>query len=253
MVLEAIEDNLRGWKDGKPGLGEERVARGKFAIEHVMPRKWHMHWPLRDGESEADRDHIIHTIGNLTLLTGKLNSKVSNGPWLGDGGKRRGLEDHDVLFLNRKLADLEEWCDKSIRARTSVMADSIVEIWPVPVNHRSGFSPDRRPVKRKVELADLIGAGVLQPGMSLFPRGKKYNDRVATLLPDGRIEIDETSFSSPSQAAIHIVGHNVNGWWFFLTNMDSRTSLRAVRRDYVDSMAVDVDDDDSDDEGDDDE
>ena len=36
MVLEAIEDHYRGWKDGKPGLGDERVARGRLAIEHVM-------------------------------------------------------------------------------------------------------------------------------------------------------------------------------------------------------------------------
>jgi len=36
MVLEAIEDHLRGWKNGKPGFGDERVARGTHAIEHVM-------------------------------------------------------------------------------------------------------------------------------------------------------------------------------------------------------------------------
>ena len=51
MVLEAIEDHLRGWRNGKPGLGEERVARGKLAIEHVMPRKWLTHWPLQDGRT----------------------------------------------------------------------------------------------------------------------------------------------------------------------------------------------------------
>ena len=45
MVLEAVEDHLRGWRDGKQGLGGERVARGKLAIEHVMPRKWQQHWP----------------------------------------------------------------------------------------------------------------------------------------------------------------------------------------------------------------
>jgi hypothetical protein len=58
-----------------------------------MPRKWLTHWPLEDAShEEADRDRIIHTLGNLTLLTGKLNSKVSNGAWLGSGGKKEGLE-----------------------------------------------------------------------------------------------------------------------------------------------------------------
>lgn len=82
MVLEAIEDHLRGWKGSHTGLGE-RVVRGKFAIEHVMPRKWHAHWPLSSNVSESEREALIHTFGNLTLLTGRLNSKVSNGPWQG--------------------------------------------------------------------------------------------------------------------------------------------------------------------------
>src|SRR5207244_7668458 len=81
MVLEAIEDHRRGWRDGKPGLGDERVTRGSLAIEHVMPRKWLANWPL-DGHDEAERDRTIHTLGNLTLLTPKLNSKQSNGPWI---------------------------------------------------------------------------------------------------------------------------------------------------------------------------
>src|SRR5207244_1540056 len=58
MVLEAVEDHRRGWRDGKPGLGGERVARGKYAIEHVMPRKWATQdWPLPEGSQASERDH----------------------------------------------------------------------------------------------------------------------------------------------------------------------------------------------------
>ncbi len=42
MVIESIEDHLRGWIGTKTGLGGERVMRGKLVIEHVMPRKWTM-------------------------------------------------------------------------------------------------------------------------------------------------------------------------------------------------------------------
>ena len=41
------------------------------------------------------------------------------------------------------------------------------------------------------------------------------------------------------------------GWWFFLTDQASRTSLRKIRRDYVDAMAVDEEDDEPDDDDDD--
>ena len=124
MVLEATEDYLRGWRDGKQGLGGERVARGKLAIEHVLPRRWHAHWPVQGTAGEEDRDRIIHTLGNLTLLTGKLNSKVSNGPWLGSNGKRGGLEAHDVLLLNREILKrgTESWTDKAICERTEELA-----------------------------------------------------------------------------------------------------------------------------------
>jgi hypothetical protein len=182
MALEAVEDHLRGWKNGKSGLGEERVARGKLAIEHVMPRKWHANWPLQEGRAEADRDRIIHSLGNLTLLTGKLNSKVSNGPWLGTEGKRNGLEGHDVLLLNRELLKkaVEQWTDDSIRVRTRELVAVIAQIWPVPPNHRSNVASVQPRIRKMIDLSDLINGGALQPGMPLFPRRKKYSHKVAT-------------------------------------------------------------------------
>lgn len=259
MVLEAIEDYQRGWQGEQVGLGGERVARGGYAIEHVMPRKWAMHWPLQDkGITEADRDRLIHTLGNLTLLTGRLNSKVSNGPWLGQYGKREGLEGHDVLLLNRDLLRTagDQWTDDAIRQRTEDLIQLIVQIWHIPQNHRSGFSAGRASLpRRKVRLSDLIGAGALQVGAPLYPRRKKFADRVATLLPDGQIGLDDQLFSSPSDAAKTITGGagSVNGWWFFLVDQASKRSLRDVRREYVNAMSMDSEDDEGDDEGEEDE
>ena len=89
--------------------------------------------------------------------------------------------------------------------------------------------------------------------MSLFPRRKKYSHQVATLLRDGQVEVNGEAFSRPSDVASRIVGKRTNGWWFFLTDQASRRSLRSVRRDYVNAMAVDVEDDEPEDDGDDDE
>jgi len=254
MILEAIEDDLRGWKEGQSGLGDERVPRGIFTIEHVMPRKWHTHWPLDNpGADEAERDRIIHTLGNLTLLTRKLNSKVSHAPWIGTPGKRDGLEEHDVLLMNREILKTAptQWTDEAIGIRTRQMAEIIIRIWPVPPNHRSGYQPDKPRARKKVRLADLINGGALTPGILLFPRRKKFIDRVATLLPDGRLEVGGVLFESPSKAATEITGKPTNGWWFFLVDQASRRSLRNVRRDYVNAMAVDAEDDEPDDDDDD--
>lgn len=255
MVLEAIEDHRRGWHGDKTGLGGERVARSKYVIEHVMPRKWTMHWPHPDGtRGEGERDALIHTLGNLTLLTSRLNSKVSNGPWLGESGKRHGLEAHDVLLLNRELLKTADqaWTDAAIRLRSEELAKSIIEIWPAPEGHRSGFASEKVRPRHKVDLSDLLSAGFLQAGIPLIPRRKKFVESVVTLLPDGRLDLSGTIYSSPSEAAKAIVGKAMNGWWFFLVDQQTRRSLKDVRIDYLESIAAEVDDDDSDDDGDED-
>ncbi len=84
--------------------------------------------------------------------------------------------------------------------------------------------------------------------MPLFPRKKKYINKVATLLSDGQVEVDGVTYDSPSPAASAIVGRHTNGWWFFLTDQVSGRSLRMVRRDYIDSMSVDAEDDEPDDD-----
>jgi hypothetical protein len=252
MVLEAIEDHFRGWRDGKTGLGGERVARGQYAIEHIMPRKWQTHWKLPPEMNEMDRERRIHTLGNLTLLTKALNSKVSNGPWLGDGGKREALKGHDVLFLNRKLLDRpdEAWTEDGIGTRTVDLCEVLINVWPAPEGHRAdrdGRKPRRR---RKIGLTDLFSAGVLQPPMPLIPRRHAFAARKAVLLSDGQIEVEGRLFEGPSEAATAITGKRTNGWWFFMVDAQSRRTLRNVKTEYRDSLQEDVEIDDGDDEED---
>lgn len=259
MVLEAAEDHLRGYRGAQAGMAEQRVSRG-LAIEHVMPRKWQRYWPLTQGVDERERESLIHTLGNLTLLTKKLNSKVSNGPWLDDEGKgegkRTGLKTHSVLKMSQNLIEQDHrprdhWAEEDIRQRTATLVNMIRDIWPVPPEHRSPLDPQKRTgVRKKVQLEDLIAGGALEPGMTLFARRPKGGGRAATLLPDGQIDLDGVVYPSPSKAASAITGHPTNGWWFFLVDQSSRRSLRTVRREYVDAMAADLDEDD---DGDDDE
>ena len=103
----------------------------------------------------------------------------------------------------------------------------------------------------KVDITDLIAGGVLTPGMAVFPARNKYSDRIATLLPDGKL----IRFRSegPTEAASYIAGKRIRGWWFFIVDQASKRSLRDVRRDYIETMAVDADDDESDEDVDDEE
>jgi hypothetical protein len=260
MILEAVEDHKRGYRDGKTGLGEERVPRGKYAIEHVMPRKWGANWPLpTTPEAEVTREGVLHTLGNLTLLRKRLNSKVSNGPWLGASGKRAGLEEHDVLFLNRELLrspgpqgqPRDHWTEEDIRHRTTQMVGLILEIWKVPRGHKVAHETSRQALPDfKIGVADLIDARMLEPGTLLFARGKKIGGPVATVLSDGQIDVGGVVHDRPSAAASAIRGSATNGWWYFLVDPNTRRSLKTIRQEYSAAMSADVDDDGEDDDAD---
>jgi hypothetical protein len=87
-----------------------------------------------------------------------------------------------------------------------------VQSWPVTEGHRSGFGREAPRLRRRLHLSDLINGGVLEPGVALYPRRRKFRDRMATLLGDGRIEVDGRTFDSPSDAATTIAGRPANGW-----------------------------------------
>lgn len=242
MVLEAIEDYKRGWTDGKEGLGGQRVARGKYHIEHLLPRKWETHWPLPQGVEELERDRMLDTLGNLTLLTQKLNVKVSNGPWVTKVDK---LKEHDVLKLNMDLLATNpvSWDEEAIAKRTDLLIETILNIWPVPAGHVTNFAKSAAVATHRIGVVDLMDAGLLQPGQTLYPRAKKYEGRTAVLLLDGGIEVDGEIFDSLSGAATHVAQGNRNGWRFFTADEARKVQLTDLWEQYVDmTSAEDADD-----------
>jgi len=237
MVLESIEDHWRGWIPGQVSAAGMRIRRGCYAIEHVMPQTWRTrHWPLAPGGSEAERDTRIHRLGNLTLLTKKLNNTVSNGPWLGDGGKAAHLQEKDVVLLNSKLLKThtaKPWDEAGIDARTAQAIDAILAIWSVPQGHKIRIDRAQAETSVTVEIADLICAGYLAVGQTLYALPGKHGGRSGKLLSDGRIEVDGQPFESPSSAGRAVRGKHTNGWHFWRLDPDGRRALRDVREEYL--------------------
>jgi len=127
VILESLEHFMRTAKT------EAIKIPRQLTIEHLMPRDWERQWPLtpRPGmtldEAGNERDDLINTIGNLTLLTRELNPSVSNGAWL---RKRTEILKHSALNLNRLLP--EEWNEDFIRARTEELGVQAVKLWGRP-------------------------------------------------------------------------------------------------------------------------
>lgn len=142
-VLSAIELQLRTERH------EDVSLPSHLEIEHVMPRGWREHWGSGVAgslELSATRDALIHTIGNLTLVTKKLNLALSNRPWTDEEavvvaprgtdaglGKRSLLKKYSLLLLKEDIVEKSSWTEDDIEARGVRLTAAALKVWPRPL------------------------------------------------------------------------------------------------------------------------
>ncbi|WP_439937088.1 GmrSD restriction endonuclease domain-containing protein [Nocardia sp. N13] len=245
MVLEAIEDHLRGYDSDRPSYAGQRVARDHHAIEHILPQQWQTHWPVDDVASRLTRDNHVHVLGNLTLLTRGLNSKVSNGPWLGETGKRAYIAQHDVMLMNNdvRAVSADGWDEQKIDERTEHMTRAILEIWSTPAGHAGIHSGIATQPSSYIGVDALISEGLLKVGQTLIGRGRT-SDVQASVLPDGSLQVEDRIFESPSGAARFVKKRKINGWTFWAVDAANGIRLDDLRSQYSLQFGVDVANDD---------
>ncbi|HEV3074020.1 MAG TPA: DUF262 domain-containing protein, partial [Thermoanaerobaculia bacterium] len=128
MTLKALE--RRGRSDRSEPLD---LAR-KLTVEHVLPEDWERTWPIppeqRDDKAHLRRYTLVQTMGNLTLVTGKLNSSMGNNPW---DRKQRALAEYSALWLNAYLLNSSDWNEEAITARGAELLSLACQVWPRPV------------------------------------------------------------------------------------------------------------------------
>ncbi len=124
----------------------EKTSRTPFAektdmpsglwTEHILPVSWKEEWPFSDGEfverrssdpKAENRNRMLHTLGNLTLLSSALNISSSNKGFL---KKRQKLEKHTGLFLNKWFLKKDSWYETDIRERGEALSQMALGIWP---------------------------------------------------------------------------------------------------------------------------
>lgn len=123
MVLEALETHLY------TGLTEKVLLGHDLTVEHVLPQEWRPNWPIADGADPSERDGLKHTIGNLTLVTGRLNPSMSNAGW---AAKRLALRENSILKISTDLREAEVWDEPEIIKRTERLSGACLEVWPRP-------------------------------------------------------------------------------------------------------------------------
>lgn len=219
MILQGVEDWYRGYTDDRPSKTGIRVHRDKHQVEHLLPRGWRANWPVDDAAAEAERDEHVHRLGNLTLITGSLNASVSNGAWLGEGGKRDEFNRHDVFLMNRDVIvrSGDGWDESHIAARAEDMITAIIATWPVPDGH-DGKTVDHsmRLSKATASYAHLVSEGLIDVGATLVCTSEHWPMARGTLLAGGRMLFEGKTYESPAAAAREVRGgRSGNGWYFW--------------------------------------
>lgn len=227
--LEAIENSFRA------ETGQPQVERSGFPIEHILPQKWKDNWPVETTEAEQERQAHVHRLGNLTLLTKALNSKVSNGPW---ASKRKALLVHNTIKLTGRLVAQDgDWDEKRIEERTSLLIDTLLKVWPVPDGHMGQVVDPQTKAQDWVEIKHLIEAGLLAAGDKLLATHRDSPGVEATIAADGHIELNGKRFGTPSGAGGHLRKKATNGWYFWAL-ADGRR-LRDVRSAFLSATPKD--------------
>ena len=227
MVLEAIEDDARGYTTGRGSWSGGRVPRNTMNIEHILPQQWRRNWPVTTAQEEIDRDEHVHRLGNLTLLTTQLNSSVSNRAW---SGKREALTRHDVLLLNRELRDAEEWTETNIERRTADAISAVLRTWPVPEDHTASRVVTSREADTSwIDFRHVVAVGMVTEGTRL--RARHPHDAIAIVLADGRLQVNDEVFDSPSGAGKSVRGGATNGWQFWILPDGHR--LNSLKEPYL--------------------
>jgi hypothetical protein len=111
------------------GLADvQKLSLGNYTVEHMMPVKWEKNWTYREmtPDDRATRDRTLKTLGNLTLVTKRLNSKMQNAAW---NDKKTYLRKYASLPLTATYLDLSTWDEATIDGRAKDLAATARDIW----------------------------------------------------------------------------------------------------------------------------
>lgn len=119
-----------------PGSIAQKMEKGDLSVEHIMPQRLTQEWKSQLGDKfQVIHEQWLNRIANLTI-TG-YNLKYSNKPFL----EKKNMDDGftvSPLFLNRFVAQCDQWGETELQARQDLLVSSFLKLWPLP---QSQFVP----------------------------------------------------------------------------------------------------------------
>ena len=104
------------------------AGSSRVHVEHIYPqnppaeKRWDNH------------KQVVDRMGNLTLLSAKLNMAIKNG----DLDAKKGAFSASEIHMTRKLAEEAEWTPERVDERQAWMAEKVPSLWPVELAKLKG-------------------------------------------------------------------------------------------------------------------
>lgn len=133
-----IKNEMKATKVAKYVLQEiEQEVAGKrekfdktISVEHILPKNPDDECQKYIEDNSIDKDAVVHRIGNMTLLLGKVNSnKAKNKIFNKKRDEVFAKEDQTILEINKPLASITSWTEFDIEGRQKWFAEKAVKIW----------------------------------------------------------------------------------------------------------------------------
>ncbi len=222
LVFDTINRRLSA------GSGAYTVLSDDPTIEHILPQTPTEAWKRHLGETWQQDYGLLHTLGNLTVVTQDWNSQLSNS---GYDVKRQKLGEHGLL-LNQTYFRQQApavWNGQSIRDRAQWLTTKVTEIWPQLADTAGGWEEKPKSVVILDEVYPVASwRDVLRRTAEVAAQwcGDKFEAQVIAALPS---YFSRQSFSQASH-------HLDNGWWVYIHL--SADAIKQVCADIIEAAGI---------------
>jgi len=106
----------------------KKLSSSSYSVEHILPQMWETNWSVlgMDENFKIKRNKKLKTLGNLTLVTKNLNSKMKNTAWI---NKKKHLKEFSSLKITTPYIELNDWDESSIDNRAKDLSNTALLIW----------------------------------------------------------------------------------------------------------------------------
>lgn len=203
------------------GSGAYTVLSDEPTIEHILPQTLTESWKSHLGSDWEQDFDLLHTMGNLTVVTQDWNSQLSNAMY---DTKREKLASHGLrlnqMFFGERAPT--KWTGGSIRNRAQWLMEQITEIWPQLGESHGGWDDKPKAVVILDETFPVASwRDVLRQTTEVAAQwtAEKFEEKVVKTLPN---YFSHEPFSGTSHQL-------TNGWWVYVNlNVDSIRQLCAT-------------------------